>query len=231
MTDTGGKRPFGTAQNWSRKDGIRAGSVTGPWRSVGRTEASMSAPSPHRPESVQPQLVPAEIEPPAATIRAISAPLVPQRHAIPRKRRNWTLSAAVSGLTLAAAATFLLPRQAGVPESAPPVAAALAPAAQAEAAVTAPVTTRLSLRIGSEAAEDRVGALLGALHEAGFGEIAVTRVPFQIGATRIGYFHEGDLAAAEAVRSALASEKIELRNFGAILPAPPPGSLDLWIEG
>lgn len=55
MDGTRGKPPGRTAENWSRKDGIRAGSVSGPWRSAPRAApAPASGPAITSPSAVGP---------------------------------------------------------------------------------------------------------------------------------------------------------------------------------
>jgi hypothetical protein len=92
----------------------------------------------------------------------------------------------------------------------------------------------LTMRVSAETAQGRVDGLVAAIGAAGFA-VDVARVPFRIEATRIGYFHPDDRAAAEALRAALASggpnAAAELRDYRGVLPAAAPGSLELWIKG
>lgn len=50
MTGTGGRPPGRSAENWGRRDGIRAGAVSGPWRSGPRSQSAPDSETPARSE-------------------------------------------------------------------------------------------------------------------------------------------------------------------------------------
>jgi hypothetical protein len=218
--------PGRTTENWSRRDGIRAGSVSGPWRSTPR-EAGRA---------------------PAADPRPAPAPVVRRRD-----RRSsllplggWIAVGVVAAAAIVLAAVRMQPPSpqapapaevaAELPAPAPPAAEVADAAAAAPAAVDpalAGVSTVL-LRIGPESPAGREAALLDALRAAGITGVRVDKVAFRVASSRVGYYRADDLAAAEALGrlvSPVLSETIGVRDYGKLLADAAPGRLDLWIEG
>lgn len=99
----------------------------------------------------------------------------------------------------------------------------------------APVRT-VRLRIGPEVDDARRDELVAALKAAGIPEVVVEPLPFRIATSRIGYYRDADLAAAEALARVISpavggGATIGVRDYGELLSDPQPGRLDLWIGG
>ncbi len=218
--------PGRTAENWSRRDGIRAGSVSGPWRSAPR-EAGRA---------------------PAASPRHAATPAV--RRNDRRLRRMplaaWVAIGAVAAAGIVLAAVFMRPETRVVsapaeivvelPAPAPPaeVAEAVVEAAPAEADPALAGVSVVRLRVGPEFPVEREAALLDALRAVGISGVRVETVPFRVASSRVGYYRADDLAAAEALGrlvSPVLSETIGVRDYGKLLADAEPGRLDLWVEG
>lgn len=215
--------PAHRAENWSRRDNIRAGAVSGPWRSAPREDggeppvrgdprAAPAAPplawtgrSPAEPAARRPE----EDGPPVARVTGASA-------VRPKKRgRGSVILGVIGGATVAAAivaaALLLRPQpdarapQESAENAAQPVEGP-APASEATVAPEVlPVSTPplpagteggLRLRVGPELPAARQAAVLDALEAGGAGEVLVEQLPFRIAVSRVGYYHEADRDAA-----------------------------------
>jgi hypothetical protein len=214
--------PGRTAENWSRRDGIRAGSVSGPWRSAPREAGRAPAADP------RPQVV----------------PVVRRRDRRPRimPLGGWIAVAVVAAAGIVLAAVLMRPQTPAAPAPAEVAAELPAPSpadAVAEAAPAAadPALTGVSvvrLRVGPEFPAEREAALLDALRAAGISGVRVETVPFRVATSRVGYYRADDLAAAEALGrlvTPVLSETIGVRDYGKLLADAEPGRLDLWVEG
>lgn len=255
-------RPPGkTAQNWSRKDDIRAGAVSGPWRSAPRAAAtSPGAATPAARETPVHSLDRAPA-PAATTAGAAPAPdRVPAFRKVQagqlRRMAIWIGLGALAAVAIVVAAVMLRPGEATAPPTAPEAAtesggvtappsaegstadatsaAAPAPHAVADPAL-APVRT-VRLRIGPDVDDARRDDLVAALKAAGVPEVVVEPLPFRIATSRIGYYRDADLAAAEALARVISpaigeGATIGVRDYGELLSDPQPGRLDLWIGG
>jgi hypothetical protein len=212
-------RPPGkVAENWSRKDHIRAGAVSGPWRSAPRTEAS-----------------PLPAEPPEA--RRLPAERLSRRSA---RMAAWIAFGILfaAGCVLAA---FLLRPQHPVPPEAPaeiaapsPAEVAAPPAPEADPALAAIGGVRL--RTGPDLPAEQRDAIVAALRAAGIGAVRVEALPFKVATSRVGYYRAADLPAAEALARLIApvlavEGPIAVRDYGQLLADPEPGRLDLWVGG
>jgi hypothetical protein len=244
-------RPPGrTAENWSRKDHIRAGAVSGPWRSAPRpVPAPVDLPPPG------PLVLPVPASPAAAVpLRPASKPPHTPPHeagaaqaAEPEFRehtRRRTLSMTVwigAGLVFATAtvtAAFLFrPDPAQVPDELPPV-VAVDPAPQAAATAPAAALAAIGpvrLRIGPDFPAERRQAILDTLAAAGVTRVQVEPLPFAVTNSRVGYYRPEDIAAAEALAALVGAvaggAEIGVRDYGQLLPDPEPGRLDLWVGG
>ncbi len=242
MNGSEGRRPGGVAENLGRRDGIRAGAVSGPWRSAPKAETGpvravvpppVSAPGPPVVEPVP------DAEP--------ATPDVPRD--APRARLTAVWLAVGIGLVAAVSivGTAVLLRPGAETET--PAAAAPAPAAVVEAPVVeAPAAAQtaspaavvevgsIRLRVGPEVAEDARAALVAALEGAGYGPVQVEVLPFPIAASRVGYYRAEDAAAAaelaEFVGGVLdAAVALSTRDYSQLLDGAVPGRLDIWIEG
>jgi phytoene dehydrogenase-like protein len=215
-------RPAGKpAENRSRRDGIRAGAVSGPWRSGPRDDAP--APERRQPPERRPVVEPEPL------------PVEPARRS--PSVALWSAVGILAAFALVAAA-FLFRPEPPAPEvatSAPVEAApATTPAPAADPAAFAAVST-VRLRVGQAFPEAGQAAILAALAAAGLGDVRVELQPFAIATSRVGYYRAEDLAAAEAL-GRLAAEAtgggaIEPRDYSQLLPDAEPGRLDLWIGG
>lgn len=91
------------------------------------------------------------------------------------------------------------------------------------------------LRIGPEVDNSHRESLVAALEAAGVPEVVVEPLPFRIATSRIGYYRDADLGAAQAlarvISPALGPATIGVRDYGELLTDPQPGRLDLWIGG
>ena len=236
MSDTGPPKPGPTqpAENWGRRDSIRAGAVSGPWRSGPRATppaAPPSAPLPPRTAPAAQVLVPppAPAQKPAALRPGpvLQAPAAPPRQqartAAPlpaRGRRPLALGIAgglVAAVAIFAGALMLRPdadRPAEPAAAPPPQAAAPAtPDAEQAASTSAPSPedtaalsgiTEIRLRLGPGFPDDRRDALVAALKDAGLKGVTVEAVPVAVAASRVGYYLPGDRAAAEALARLIA---------------------------
>jgi len=219
-------RPPGkTAQIAGRKDGIRAGAVSGPWRSG---PAAEGAPA-RKPELPRPPGQPGPIR--ATPAPGGRAPLVARaglsEHATPiehaavtpsqqtRRAIAWiafgvlvALGAVVAAVMFRAASDAPEP---AVPELAAGQAAPAQPAAPAPAATTATPAAAaggadalahvsvVRLRVGPGFPAERQSAILAALKGAGIAEVKVEALPFEVATSRVGYYRADDVAAADAL--------------------------------
>jgi hypothetical protein len=224
------ERPPGkTAENWSRRDGIRAGAVSGPWRSA-----------PRDPQTTR------EAETPAVGLvaeRPEALVVAPE----PRRRFGSWAWVALGVLALAGMAVLFRPGgdEVSVAGLAPAPAAPtsgdvlpdVAPAAQAPRIRLDPALASVSivrLRIGPDLPPERQSAILAALKEAGLDTVLVEPLPFEIATSRVGYYRADDLPAAEALGRVVApviapGGSVGVRDYGALLADAQPGRLDLWI--
>lgn len=111
---------------------------------------------------------------------------------------------------------------------------AAAPQAVADPALASVRIVRL--RIGPEVDDARRDGLVAALRAAGLPQVVVEPLPFRIATSRIGYYRDADLPAAEALARVISpaiggSGTIGVRDYGELLSDPQPGRLDLWIGG
>lgn len=257
--------PGKTAQNWSRKDNIRAGAVSGPWRSAPRAKGAGAESAPPAPAAA----------PAAATPVSSHAELTPVRPARGSQLRGmaiWVGLGALVAIAIVVAAVLLRPGQTepepasteastpvtGTPAASPsppaatsaagtpgPVEAASAPKAEGAAppdpdrrvADPALVPVRIvRLRIGPEVDDARRDSLVADLKDAGVPEVIVEPLPFRIATSRIGYYRDADLPAAQALARVIspglgAGAPIGVRDYGELLTDPEPGRLDLWVGG
>jgi len=219
-------RPPGrTAQITGRKDGIRAGAVSGPWRS-GSVPAGAPAPKPEPlrapaqpaparaqaaapPDPARHRVPPPEPATPAATRSASAAPLSGRPSDRPSDRNLRAIAWVGFGLLVAAGAVVaaVLLRPPGVAPPAPATALEPAPAPPVEAAVpaAAPAAGALAevsvvrLRVGPDFPADRQAAILAALDGAGIKNVKVESLPFEVATSRVGYYRPEDVAAADAL--------------------------------
>jgi hypothetical protein len=232
---TSDRPPGKIAENWGRKDRIRAGSVSGPWRSMPR-------------EPAEPPARPAEGRTPAPQPAAGT----PRRPADLRPRRALGTVAWVSiGVAVALGcvlAAFLLrppadvaPPRVATDEAATPsgatdeAAAAPAPAAPAADPALARITG-VRLRTGPDFPADRRDAIVAALGAAGIEPVGIETLDIEVTATRVGYYRDADLPAAEALARMIApvlaiDGPLAVRDYGQLLADPEPGRLDLWVGG
>ena len=210
-----GERPAGkTAENWSRRDGIRAGAVSGPWRSAPRAEGA-AADSPGRSRFRRADgrcgavgggcrsavwigfgiVV-------AAGVRAGGADAA--RRSAPRRRQR-------------------LRERASDP----------APAASADPALASVGNVRL--RVPEALAARRRAAIVAAVQGGGIADVQVETLPFAVETSRVGYYLEADRPAAEALARLVAplvtpGAALPVRDYGKLLDDPQPGRLDLWVS-
>ncbi|HRW14494.1 hypothetical protein [Amaricoccus sp.] len=271
----------GTAENWGRPDRIRAGAVSGPWRSAPRAEHGESGAAPQSRggagHGVAAALAKARAKPTGATGRMDGRPqphaAAPQARQVKpeyiepdyvepdfrasdyrdidetmdRQRRSVRLAIA-AGVLIALAivgAAFLLRPGAGpdvaVPETPAETVTATAPPA-APAPVQAPPAAAeesgaIRLRVGPNLAPERREQIAAALKAEGYGPVVVEVLPFQIAASRVGYYRAEDEAPAAALAQFLSGMlgdggiEVSTRDYGKLLSDTEPGRLDVWIEG
>ncbi len=205
MRQSAGRRPGGPARNCSRSDGIRAGMVTGPWRSG----------SPERSSPVT-----GAGEPAAAPIVGVAQPAAAGTGptAKPGARRARTGLALGAALLAAGVAVIAWTVPGPMPGAAPAVAVSGLP-------------ERVVLRMLGTVDADVLAARLA---QAGVADVALSPLAFGTARTRVGFYHDEDRAAAEALAALLADPEgavPPLRDYGALVPRPPRGTIDLWIAG
>lgn len=213
--------PAKVAENWSRRDGIRAGAVSGPWRSAPRREGAA---------------VPTE----AVTEEALEAGLPVTTLQTPRAsparstgRRLW-LAAGGLAVVLVVVGALLL-RGAGAPVE---LSAAPTPAPAVGFGVGAPALAGIAavrVRIPASVSEARKEAVVAALTSGGIPRVTVEAVPFEIGSSRVGYYRAEDEAAASALAvvagpMVMPSGQLPLRNYGPLADDRGTGRLDLWVK-
>lgn len=122
----------------------------------------------------------------------------------------------------------------------PPVATAALPPIVAEGADSAPGPQAVPPAAGPRFAgpvvvnapasidEAALAALVGELGAGGFVLAEPNRVDITIRESNVRFFHPGDAAAAEAVAAALGAVP---RDFTAFTPAPPEGTIEVWLAG
>lgn len=244
MTKDGSREssPNRPAENWGRRDSIRAGSVTGPWRSAPRTPTSQTG------QGLAPQglAAPAAGESAPPLLRApASAPHHGGGHGRRQPRRGFSpvIRAVAGGLLLAAAmvtGALLLRPGSPAPEAAAPAAVLNAPppvprpvAAVDRAALQG--ITGIRLRFGPDLPEGRRDAILAALAEAGFRNVEVDPQTFEVATSRVGYYRDDDRGPAEALAGLIApvlgDAEITVRDYAGLSPEPEAGRLDLWLSG
>ena len=216
----------GTAENWSRRDGIRAGAVSGPWRSAPRytpLEFEVGA------AEATPPLV-AEAAPGRAVTRAGNG-------------AGWIVLGAFAALALGLGAYLLTPVPAPTTDAAPVAQAdasgerpeaAPEPAAEADpplspAAPLAVAAGAVRLRVGPALGAERRAEIVAALAEAGYADIEVEPLPFPVASSRVGYFRATDRAAAEALSRQIgpalheAAGHLGVRDYSALVADPDAG--------
>ena len=221
--------PGREARNLSRRDGIRAGSVSGPWRSVPKSEdAPREAAEPQRPP-VAPSRSPLEWtgrgpatarpEPEAAPPdHAEPPPREPlpgddqsHREAVPlrgtRGLAGWIVFGLGIAAALVAAAVYLGPDAvapvAEEPAAESPTISEPASDTVQEGAPVDPVPAAeaglVRLRVGPDADPAEIARITEALEAEGVGPIRVETLPFAITQSRVGYYRPQDEAAASAL--------------------------------
>jgi hypothetical protein len=245
-------RPPGkTAENWSRKDGIRGGAVSGPWRSGPRAPGAAPEAAP-----VAAERAPAARLRPAAwaggwkpgmrarvgfgALAAVAVVVAAVGFWPTQPEEPQAVAEAPAPEPAIAPAPAPAPVAAPEPAAAPPVAAP-APAVEAAAAARAPDpalagVTSVRLRVGPDFPAERQAAILAALAEAGIAGVEVEPLTFEVAASRVGYYRAADLAAAEALGRVVApviapGGEVRVRDYGALLADAEPGRLDLWVGG
>jgi hypothetical protein len=240
-------RPPGkTAENWSRRDGIRAGSVSGPWRSAPRESLSQ----PQTSGTPKPQAH--EVRDPARAYRVAQA--APERRGL-AGMAAWIAFGLLVAVGAVLAAFLLRPEDPGIEPpaesaapaenaapamppavpaepQAPPVTAEAAPVAPGPADPALAAVSDVRLRIGPEFPDAERQTILEALEAAGITGVKVEALPFRIATSRVGYYRAADLPAAEAmVRlvSPVLAEEIGVRDYSQLLSDAAPGRLDLWV--
>jgi len=199
-----------TAENWGRRDGIRAGSVSGPWRSAPRAEAA--------PEPVAHPLVPVE---PGAVRRRVTR----------RSTGVWIGLGCLVAAGGVAVALLLRPEAPGLAEA--PAAEPAAEAAPADPALAAVGSVRV--RASEGLAPARRDAIVAALADGGIVEVEVEGLPFAVEISRVGFYVAADRAAAEALARRLEplvtpGTLLPVRDYGKLVDDPEPGRLDLWVR-
>ncbi|WP_324364688.1 hypothetical protein [Amaricoccus sp.] len=164
-----------------------------------------------------------------------------------RQRRSVRLAIAAGVLTALAivGAAFLL-RLGAWPERASPEAPAETVAATAPPVASAPSPTpsaaaeepgAIRLRVGPNLAPERREQIAAALEAEGYGPVVMEVLPFQIAASRVGYYRAEDEAPAAALARFLSGMlgdggiEVSTRDYGKLLNDTEPGRLDVWIEG
>lgn len=151
MDGTRDQPPGKNAENWSRRDGIRAGAVSGPWRSAPRGQtpaaAPLAAPPAHAPlpgDAIPPQARATPTNPaarpaaPAATRTVTSAPR--PRPTVPARRRTQAMIAGIAGGLIGAVGLVVAAFLFRPDSAAEPAPAATEPAPQVAAPTPAPPT-------------------------------------------------------------------------------------------
>lgn len=217
--------PGREARNLSRRDGIRAGSVSGPWRSMPKAEdAARESFEPEKPPATssrpplewtgrgpatgqpEPQTEAAPVDRPDPEARA-PLPGADHRDAVPlrgtRGLAGWIAFGLGVAAALIAAAIYLRPDPV-VPAAEPaadPVPATLDEAGEADPvapdAATQPGIIRL--RVGPDANPVEIARITEALETEGLGPIRVETLPFAITQSRVGYYRPEDEAAARTL--------------------------------
>lgn len=219
-------RPAGKpAENRSRSDGIRAGAVSGPWRSGPRDQV----PAPERRPPPERRAV-VELEP---------LPVEPARRS--PSVALWSVVGFLVAFALVVVAFLLRPEPPApqavatpTPVSEAELAPVVPPAPAVDPAAFAAVST-VRLRIGQGFPQERQEAILAALAAAGLGDVRIEPQPFEVATSRVGYYRAEDLSAAEALArlaaTATGGGAIEPRDYSQLLPDAEPGRLDLWVGG
>ncbi len=221
--------PGREAQNQSRRDGIRAGSVSGPWRSVPKAgeaagESGSATPldwtgrggATGRPEGDAAPADRSGPEPRDAVHHAEQG----HRDAVPlrgtRGLAGWVVFGLGVAVALVAAAFYLGPDRTAPTgpvasvagpeaEGAPASDAATVPAEEAAAGteaadpVAASETGAVRLRVGPDADPAEIARVSEGLETGGVGPILVETLPFAITQSRVGYYRPEDEAAARAL--------------------------------
>jgi hypothetical protein len=246
------RRDAGIARNQSRRDGIRAGAVSGPWRSEPRADPAPPALEGATREAAVPKPAAATIGPQPSA----GPPLAPPTRERSGRGGSALRTVLITGLAavLLAGGALWLERQ-GINETTGQVAdiptasglpgaggldnlsdADRKAAAQAWAdreAAGGAIVPLLTLRIGSDMPPERIEALRAALVAARLPDPAIAETADAPESTRVSYFHEADQALAYHIAAILggsvntpsgsASETVP----GAV--APPRGTIDIWI--
>lgn len=251
---TRGRPQTGVAENLSRRDGIRAGAVSGPWRSSGpATPRAEPGPAPKSPETAGPP--PGLAPPPSWTGGADAAtyaePELDARsaYAAPRGSRwmaAWIAFGVLVAVGIVAAALALRPQIVTVSERTVPAAeepAVAEIAAQGAVETTTPAAPEVAppataspirFRIGADVTPEMTERVIASLEAAGHDAPRIEMLPFEIAQSRVGYYHAEDRPAAEALAALVApmlqdGREVVVRDYGELLPDTEAGRLDLWI--
>jgi hypothetical protein len=92
--------------------------------------------------------------------------------------------------------------------------------------------TRLLVAVPGSLPGDVLARIVGALDAGGVGRVTSDAVNATILRTNVRFFYPEDAEAAERVRALLGPEVgAETRDFTFYSPAPPPGTIELWLAG
>ena len=222
--------PRRVAENLSRRDGIRAGAVSGPWRSAPRIEPQTPArPAPETTTAGPP----ADMAPPPSwtggDARVVeSAPQEPKpaddvltadsriSNVEPRGTRGmvaWILFGVLIAVGLIAAAVVFRPYITAVQDRTVPaaedaaVAEIAAESVAEETVVAAPAAIEESpirFRVDPGIPAEQADRIVAALETAGYPDVRIETLPFSIAQSRVGFYHPEDEASAQALAELVA---------------------------
>lgn len=226
-------RPAGQAAvNWSRRDGIRGGAVTGPWRSAPRATPETAADAVVPPREAVPEALPVR---PVRDV-APHPPAKPRRES-PEAGADRPGTGVFSGVAFGTLVAIGLVVLAFVLRPAPAeVTGAIAGAEVAIAELAGPSRVAggpVQIRVGPDLSEARLAEIVAALVEAGFSDIEVETLPVAITQSRVGFNQPDDRFAAETLVRLIAPvvPQVAIRDYGTRLTDAEPGELDLWVSG
>jgi hypothetical protein len=92
--------------------------------------------------------------------------------------------------------------------------------------------TRLLVAAPGSLPDEEVGRVVEMLAAGGFGGVSSGTVDISITRSNVRYFHAEDEPAAERVQALLRPDfEADVRAFTHFSPAPPPGTVELWLAG
>ncbi|MCB2117209.1 MAG: hypothetical protein KDE00_13155, partial [Rhodobacteraceae bacterium] len=210
--------------------------IAPPSEAASLPDLAASSPVPAVPRAAPEAIAPVSLDAAPVTV-AIGPGIDAIAPAVPTAPVTADPQPAVVALASVAVSPALPPALGGTvadqPPAAQPLPAAFTPAeevtAAPDAAPLAPAFEgRLVVHAPDSVPEAEFGKVLSQLEEAGYPLSESSRVPFTIKDDNVRYFHAADAELAAAIAEDLGAKA---RDFTSFSPAPPAGTIEIWLSG